>query len=404
MTDAEDRIERGHPDGYFILGDALRGIACLVVVVNHAALGVVGHRASQLASAGTLGTHFSPAHSLGAYSFIGLRIGSPLIYMFFGLSGYLVGGPWVRAFLGDRKRPNVRRYLSRRARRILPAFWLIIVVRLLYKGTYGFSTGHVIGTFAGLQTFFGGQHQALLSQGWTVNVEIFFYLLIPLMAVGVAGLLVQRLPSGREERRRLVVALLLVWSVGGFLLRCKVAPDGWIGHSVLSLGWSFTPGLLLAAYEPEAKRWLPLHGRLGRRVSIALILAAVAADALAIALQINDGTVLAEFLHVVCGTGLLVGSMLWQWTTGGAPRSLDNRSVHAVGRWSYGVYLVHLTIGQYLIEHIPSGLGRYETAAWLTGTLLVLSVAAAGVLWHFWEEPWMEKRLPTFSLRRAPAT
>jgi peptidoglycan/LPS O-acetylase OafA/YrhL len=86
--------------------------------------------------------------------------------------------------------------------------------------------------------------------------------------------------------------------------------------------------------------------------------------------------------------------MLWQWTTGGAPRVLDNRAVHAVGRWSYGVYLVHLTIGQHLIEHLPSGMGRYETAAWLTGWLLILSVAFAAALWRFWELPWMERRLP----------
>ena len=62
--------------------------------------------------------------------------------------------------------------------------------------------------FSILQTFYGGQNQALLSQGWTVDVEIFFYMLIPLMAIVVAGLVARWLPTGREERRRLVVWLL----------------------------------------------------------------------------------------------------------------------------------------------------------------------------------------------------
>ncbi|MCW3040073.1 MAG: acyltransferase, partial [Solirubrobacterales bacterium] len=117
MSEQAEAIERGHPDGYVVLGDALRGIACLIVVLYHASLGA----ALQLGG----GYAGDPVHAFGAYSFVTLRIGSPTVYVFFALSGYLVGGPWVRAWLGDRPTPKLPRYLSRRARRILPAFWLV---------------------------------------------------------------------------------------------------------------------------------------------------------------------------------------------------------------------------------------------------------------------------------------
>lgn len=399
MSEAADRIDRGHPTGYFVLGDALRGLACLVVVVNHVTLGVAIYFGGRYAA--------DPAHAFGAFSYVAVRFGAPLIYMFFALSGYLVGGPWVRAWLGDRRPPKVPRYLSRRLRRLLPAFWLVISFRLLDplnlgQGTYGLDTLHVIGTYLALQTFYGGEHQAIMSQGWTVNIETFFYIALPLVL-----LLAAKLPgvaaASRESKRRMLVAFLVLWSVAGLAIRFHAQPDGPLAHSLLALGWAFSPGMIAAAYESELRARLPRLGGSGRTLGLALIAIAVVADGLVVAFQLNDGRWQAELLHFACGTGFLVGGLVYEWSGAAVPRAFDNPAVHALGRWSYGVYLIHLTVGQFLLRHAPDGFGPNKLLAYLLVGTAAITLVLAALMWRFWEEPWLEGYLPWRRPDRTPA-
>jgi peptidoglycan/LPS O-acetylase OafA/YrhL len=394
VTDTQNRIERGHPPNYFILGDALRGIACMMVVVNHVVIGLVGHFA---VFAG------DPIHAYGAFSFIALRIGSPLIYIFFALSAYLVGGPWVRAWLGDRPSPKIPIFIARRARRLLPAFWLVIAFRLITKGDYAFTDHQIIGTFLGLQTFYGGLQQALMPQGWTVNVEIFFYILLPVAFVA-ATRLTPLMRADRETRRRVLVGSVLLWSLVGIVLRTQVAPDGAWGHSVVTLGWSFTPGLLAAAYEKELRAYAldPAGAARLKLTGLALVAAGIVSEILIISFQVDDGKVASELAHLICGAGFLGGALLYEWSGTKIPRVLDNEPVHALGRWSYGVYLLHITIAQQLLEHAPDSYGPDQMLAYLLIGTFALTLPAAALLWRYWEEPWLDWRWPW--QRKQPAT
>ncbi len=394
MSERTDRIERGHPPGYFALGDALRGIACLVVVVYHCTLGAAAH------AGGTYAT--DPVGAFGAFSFVVLRIGSPTVYVFFALSGYLVGGPWVRAWLGDRPAPKVPTYLGRRARRILPAFWLVIAVRLADQGSYAFSDAQVAGTFLGLQTFYGGTQQALMPQGWTVDVELFFYLTVPLLF-----LLATRLPvlvrADRDGRRRALVGFLLTWTVLSIALRTRTAPDGPLGHSVIALGWAFAPGMVAAAYETQLRALMPADRARGRRAGIALVALAVLAEAVVVGFQVNDGRLVAEIAHLLCGVGFVGGALVYEWSGTPVPRVLDSRPIHALGRWSYGIYLLHIWVAQRLLLHVPASLGPRGVLVWLIVSTSVLTAALAALMWRFWEEPWLDRRLPWRRKATAPA-
>jgi peptidoglycan/LPS O-acetylase OafA/YrhL len=53
--------------------------------------------------------------------------------------------------------PSVRRYLGRRARRLIPAFWLVITVTLLWFGSYGADTRDVLVVLAFAQVFSQGR-------------------------------------------------------------------------------------------------------------------------------------------------------------------------------------------------------------------------------------------------------
>ncbi len=393
MSEAIDRIERGHPQGYFALGDALRGIACLVVVVYHCTLGAAGYSGGRYA--------LDPVGAFGAFSFVILRIGSPTVYVFFALSGYLVGGPWVRAWLGDRPTPKVPVYLGRRARRILPAFWLVIALRLADKGSYAFSDTQVAGTFLGLQTFYGGSQQALMPQGWTVDVELFFYLTVPLLFV-LAARLSPLVRAERTTRRRALVGALVTWGVLGIALRTRTAPDGPLGHSVIALGWAFAPGMIAAAYETQLRALLPDDRARGRRAGVALVALAVAAAGVVVAFQVNDGRLVAEIAHLLCGVGFVGGALVYEWSGARVPRVLDSRVVHALGRWSYGIYLLHIWVAQRLLQDVPASLGPRGVLVWLTVSTTVLTAGLAALMWRWWEEPWLDRRPPWKRKAQAP--
>jgi peptidoglycan/LPS O-acetylase OafA/YrhL len=385
VSQSTDRIDRGHPPSYFILGDALRGIACLIVVVYHATLGAIQHVGGAYAA--------DPIGAYGAFSFVALRVGSPTVYVFFALSGYLVGGPWVRAWLGDRPPPKVPTYVARRARRILPAFWLVIALRLADKGQYGFTDHQVLGSFLGLQTFYGGAHQALMPQGWTVDVEAFFYLTLPLLfLLGTRLAPVARLD--RAGRRRALVGFLVVWGVLGIVVRTRTAPDGALGHSVLTLGWAFAPGMIAAAYETQLRALLPTRQALGRAAGLGLIATAIAAEAVVVGFQVNDGLLVAEVAHLLCGAGFVGGALLYEWSGAPIPRALDNAPVHALGRWSYGIYLLHVTVAQHLLQDVPADLGPRGVLVYLLVGTGVVTAALAAVMWRYWEEPWLDWRWP----------
>ena len=101
----------------FPLVDALRAIAALLIVGYHVAFVSGG-----LGPDGT-GPWLS-----------GLNVGVPL---FFVISGFLLYRPWVAARLAATAPPSTRVYALRRALRILPAYWVALVLIVLLLGREG---------------------------------------------------------------------------------------------------------------------------------------------------------------------------------------------------------------------------------------------------------------------------
>jgi peptidoglycan/LPS O-acetylase OafA/YrhL len=96
----------GHPR--FPLLDGVRALAALSIVFLH-----VGD-----------GTGFARTNALGAFT---SRMDAG-VALFFVLSGFLLYRPFVAARLDDRPAPSAGRYLRRRLLRIVPAYWLALLV------------------------------------------------------------------------------------------------------------------------------------------------------------------------------------------------------------------------------------------------------------------------------------
>jgi peptidoglycan/LPS O-acetylase OafA/YrhL len=158
--------------------DGIRGLAILWVFAFHANALLVGASSDM---------SLSWAASLAQKGLLGVQL-------FFVLSGFLLALPWMIAATEGMPYPRIGNFFVRRARRILPTYWLHLAVLLgvilpILRGSYA-----VLGTEIGQTNLW--LHLSLLhflhpgsssSLGlnmalWSLSIEAQFYLLLPLLA------------------------------------------------------------------------------------------------------------------------------------------------------------------------------------------------------------------------------
>jgi peptidoglycan/LPS O-acetylase OafA/YrhL len=377
--------------GFMQAGDALRALAALMVVAYHVLLG------SALAAGGPGARNISTSVLMrdaygGPLGTVAAHLNAGL-YVFFALTGYFVGGPYVRAWITGGPAPAAGRYLARRARRIVPAFWLFAAISILVLHPRDNSALDVASVFGFAQNYHASWARTAIIQAWTLDIEAAFYLALPVVAVGLAALL-----RGRAIRPVAVLAALAVVAAASLAItpRYPALTDAF-SMSLPAMLWAFVPGLALAAAEPLlAPR---LRGRAGRVAAIGLL--GVSAAGFALVAHIATARTVPHLLALTLFAGGLVAAALtWQWAAGGAPRWVANRATNALGRWSYGIYLCHWVLSLKLIE-LATTHGSAKQTALVAGPLtLAATIATAALSWRLLERPILTWRSPP---RTAPA-
>ena len=144
-------------------------------------------------------------HDIAHKFFWNLRIG---VTLFFVLSGFLLYRPFAAAVLRRTARPSLRRYAANRALRILPAYWVILlVVALAFQHELLTRPPLLLANALFLQNYVpqyhaldGGDGRYGIQPAWSLAIEVVFYACLPVLAV-LAGVLAAR------SRRLLVTAL-----------------------------------------------------------------------------------------------------------------------------------------------------------------------------------------------------
>lgn len=234
--------------------DGLRAVAAAAVLLTHVG-GLTGYVFT--------GTPASWVISRG-------DVGVPV---FFALSGLLLYRPWASAVLTGQPASQVRRYLRRRALRILPAYWAVVLIALPVLNPH--AARHAWSWLQYLllvqnydpHPWWTGTGATGLSQMWSLVVEVSFYLLLPLLAAALAWLALARTHTtapasqadiGRRARRMLtVLAILAVSSFGWTVLAYYPRPELWFAGTLPPLliwfaaGMAIAVGSAWAAAEPE---------------------------------------------------------------------------------------------------------------------------------------------------------
>lgn len=315
------------------------------------------------------------SHWLPAWQF-GVPFGAG-VHLFFVLSGFLI----TRILLGLREAPSrpraIGRFFARRALRLFPAFYAVLACAWLAdvpmaRATWAWHASYLSNVYiAGL-----GAWQGHFSHFWSLAVEEQFYLLWPWIVVwmparGLAPALVLTTVAGP-------IAHLVAWSRGLGEPFWALVPLG----SADSLGLGAL--LALGAWRDAAgndRRW----ARAGMAGAILWTLMALVDGMGGVPVALAAWRQLAQ--------GLVFAWVVWRGVRGvGGPmgRLLAHPSMIAIGRISYGVYLVH-PFAPIVLRVVLAPLGVHDLEAWppLLHALAAwtTSLALAGVLWVAVERP-----------------
>lgn len=373
--------DAGAPDR-FPLMDSIRALAALMIVVYHASLSMdVG----------------SGARS----SFETLAIGVPV---FFVVSGFLLYRPFAVALLTGRRGPRTAAFAWRRFLRIVPAFWVALtVVALAGESTISLSSLPPLYGFA--QVYDADTLHLGLPQAWSLDCEIVFYAMLPLVAV------VLRRAPGSSPRAR------LWWQVAG-LVALVALSEGYkvwfhtfgdlrsVGDQAFSFhpGWNldmFVAGMALAlwsAHHEVTGRETRMHRLVARRSGLLWVGAALLFSLvtnLAPEAREAAGNAWYHLARIAFGVVLVLPAIHGSVHEGRVRRWLRNRWLLALGVVSYGLYLFHLQVIAVVFD-----LGLPDVV--LLGLTLAGAVALACVSWVLIERPALRLR-HLVQERREPA-
>lgn len=274
----------------------LRGLAALLVMVTHAV-----------------------AHPLETQAPATLRMGAAGVTLFFVISGFIMvhmssTGPFDRLD-----------FYRRRVERIVPLYWLAtlalaivaIIAPTLLKGTQFDWRSLILSLFFIPHYRGNGELVPLLKLGWTLNLEMFFYLMFGLCA---------RLHS---TQRVLVLTLLF----GGLALLGQMAAF----HNPLLAAYT-APHLLSFCIGMWTALWLERVDAGARVPTSAQMLATIGGATLAISLIVPNGVPLAMVLVMQA----LASALLIAGGVRGERGLRRSPTATLMGDASYSIYLVHM--------------------------------------------------------------
>ncbi len=407
-------VVAGRP--HFPCFDGLRALAAFAVLIHHVGFatgwGVSGRYGEYIAH-----LDFSPP-------------------VFFMVSAFLLYRPFVRDHLRTRPFADISRFFWHRALRVLPAFWISLLLVYLI---FGFVSGALAGprdilTYFGLvqiydtRRFFAG-----MSQAWTLNVELTFYLLLPLYAFGIRRISARvRMSRIRVEMIGLVCLFLAsyVWRISLYTFTnyqydgVGAAPWSSLGtrywipalFDIFALGMGLAVASAWLAEQRETPAWARFMGRWPSLWwGIAGFLWWF------VSTQINFGrdlspltagdAVLKQFIYSIISFTLVIPAAFGNQDEGWVRKLLRAKPVAYFGMVSYGIYLWHQGwIGQAIdwLGYQPVFFkGGFDAVVAVTFIVLAGAIACGSLSYYLIERPLMRfkdnvwfRRSPTRSKPR----
>ena len=298
-----------------------------------------------------------------------MPLGGIGVTMFFVLSGFLITGLLLEEQQAT-GRVALGAFYARRARRILPALFALIVAVIIasfFLGPWWFEWSDLppaLFFYTNWVEAFSptaGTTLGALSITWSLAIEEQFYLIWPILVIALRG-------------RRSVVMLATVLAVASLLARFLLAGEPpartYLGSDTAAFALligAAAVGLRLAGGPGRSRPWLLVLGAAG--IAVAASVPAELATTIGIPLA---------------AVGMVV--VLWACTGAKGVAVLELPVLRWLGSRSYGLYLWH--------GPILGAMREYYGLPWPVVALVgvPISLALAEVSWRFIEQPWRRRR------------
>lgn len=335
-------------------------------------------------------------------------MGSFGVSVFFVLSGFLLARPfWLALDKGD-PMPSLAIFTLRRAARILPGFWLALIISFILSVTVSGSPldgEHVIRFVAGFflvsdwhwLTLFPVDNNGPL---WSIGFEVTSYLLLPFFLAVLFALRLRGWTARLAWVGVIALVLVLHWMV-----------TQWAPIDDVERGWNF--GL-----TGGAKAWMPRFNPIGFFAIFAL--GALAAgvqvklnhirhwlcDVIGLAAVFAAGWIMVDHIGGLNeGFGLLdipygfpsmplaiCVALVALPSSRLAGRLLDNRLSRFIAEISFGIYIWHFLVIGLMARLVPpsfqtGGEDGWSIWLWSSAIAIAISIAVATVSFYLLERP-----------------
>jgi len=197
-------LEGGKQKNTIAVLDGVRAIACLSVLFFH-----INFYARET-------NIWRPIHDFGSVVGALALAGQSGVTLFFVLSGFLLFMPYAKSLLFQAPWPSLRLFYLRRGFRIIPAYYVTLFLMIVLFHQEYLKPQHLKDIWLFLTFFMDSPStfQQIDGPFWTLAVEAQFYMLLPLLALGI-GLIVRH---GSMAWRTISITLCLFALVAWGLL------------------------------------------------------------------------------------------------------------------------------------------------------------------------------------------
>lgn len=297
------------------------------------------------------------------------------VELFFAISGFILGVPFASARFLNAPKVNLKQYFLRRLTRLEPPYLISLFVCavadwITMHSTFSNLLPHLIASCVYMQNLiFGGFVGAVSGVTWSLEVEVQFYVLAPVLAMlfGIAS----------ARRRHIVMLfLILVSGVASLPLYRSAHFHYCIGYY---LGF-FLAGLLLCDLYVNRQEWKP---------SFVWDFVALCLWPLVWVFGRNVGHVLLPFVIVVLYLAAFRGRT--------CSAIFSNSTITSIGGMCYSIYLFHFLV-IYAVKHVTQPIHLSQNF-WLYFMLQVCMIVPfvlvlCGGFFLLIERPCMDRQWP----------
>lgn len=265
----------------------------------------------------------------------------------------------------------VRDYLIKRYFRIAPMFYFMLLawVTLFILRGVNFEFSNILLNILMVYNFVPGKHESIVQAGWTIGVEMLFYLLLPLLLITIHGL----------WKSVIFAALALLISV---VVRAQLVAAGGVLQSYAHFAFLSSLGIFaLGMVSFNLYQW-GIDSSYAVRLRLIFSMAAVSLI-LFVALASDQFD---YFIGMASRPDILLWSLLFaaliSWQALAPSRVLAATLFEFAGERSFSIYLVHPMVilflapanrGLYAVIEPISGAWAFIPCAFMTLSVVILA-------------------------------